>query len=147
MRVAGEGVVAREGVDGGDVGCFEARDLLGCGEGVVGGVVGEGAVAGVFGVASLGRVSLTMYGWWVVRRVEGVTVAAGRAGAGLSRLEHQDAAWVGALEEVPGHGGAGDAAADDDGVGCGGEVGRGSVVGEGVWRVLPVADCWVGDGE
>lgn len=75
------------------------------------------------------------------------TVPACRAGAGLTRFQHQDAARVGALEEVPGDGGAGDAAADDDGVGGGGEVGGGPVVGDGVGRVLPVADGWVGRGE
>ena len=48
-------MVKGERVDGGDVGCFEAGDLFGCGQGVVCGVVGEGAVACVFGVASWGE--------------------------------------------------------------------------------------------
>ncbi len=56
-----------------------------------------------------------MGGWEGERGL--LAVAAGRAGAGLSRLEDEDAAWVGALEEMPGYGGAGDAAADDDRVG------------------------------
>jgi hypothetical protein len=82
-----------------------------------------------------------------VMRKGGVTVPPCGAGAGLSGFEHENGAWIRALQEVPGYGGPGDAAADDDGVGGRREVRRGAVVGHGVGRVLPVADCWVGAGE
>src|SRR5690606_17449992 len=69
-----------------------------------------------------------------------LTVSARGAGACLAGFEHYNGARIGPLQKVPSDGGPSNSATDDHGVGRGRQVGRGAVVGEGIRRVLPVAD-------